>query len=98
MGETVAKFRNFLLAKRLAVGFGNFVELALVDDVYGAFGAHDGDFRGGPAEIGVRSNIFRSHHAVRPAVGFARYPGNFRNTYSPSRKPHLHPPLADPPN
>src|SRR5260370_28052015 len=80
MGETVAKSSNFLLAKRLALGFGNFVELALVDDVYGAFGAHDGDFRGGPGEIGVRSNMFRSHDAVRTAVGFARYHGNFRNS------------------
>src|SRR5260370_7028787 len=80
MGETVAKFSNFLLAKRLAVGFGNFVEVALVDDVYGAFGAHDGDFRGGRGEIGVRSNMCRSHEAVRAAVGFARYHGNFRNS------------------
>ncbi len=80
IGKAVAEFGDFFLAKLFALGFGNFVELALVDDIYGAFRTHDGDLRGGPGEIGIGSNVFRSHDAISPAVGFAGDDRDFRDS------------------
>src|SRR6266478_5194316 len=71
VGETVAKFFDFFTAHRFALGFRNFFQLTLVDDVDGAFGAHDRDFRGGPREIGVGADVLGSHDAIGATVGFA---------------------------
>jgi len=44
----------------------------LLTDIHSALGAHDGDFGGGPGEIGIRSKcVFESHDAIRAAVGLA---------------------------
>src|SRR5205823_563527 len=79
IGKAVAEFGDFFLAELFALGFGSFVELALVDDIYGAFGAHDGDLRGGPGEIRIGSNVFGCHYAVRAAVCFTGDDSDFRD-------------------
>src|SRR5580692_1514139 len=43
VGETVAEFGDFFLAKFRAFARRGGVEFAFVDNVHGAFGAHDGD-------------------------------------------------------
>src|SRR5579859_1671570 len=58
IGEALAEFLNLLLAKLFAFGFRGFVQVAFIDDVNGAFRAHDGNFRVGPCEIRVRANVF----------------------------------------
>ena len=72
IGEALAELGDFFSAQALAVGFGGAVEFALVDDVDGALGAHDGNFGGGPGEVRVGANVFAGHDAVGAAVGFAR--------------------------
>src|SRR6266436_36160 len=79
IGKAFAEFGNFLLAESFALGFGSLRQFAFVNNIYGAFRAHDGDFSRGPREIGVRANVFARHDAVRPAVGFARDDSDFRD-------------------
>ena len=95
IGKAVAELGDFFLAQFLAVRFGNFVEIALVDDVHGALRTHDRDFRGGPGEIGIRSNVFRSHDAVCATVGLTRDDGDFRNGGFGERKEQLRAMLDD---
>ncbi len=71
VSKAVAEFSDFFAAQGFAFGFRNFFQLAFVDDVDGAFRAHDGDFRGGPGEIGVGADVLGGHDAIRAAVGFA---------------------------
>ncbi len=47
------------------------------DDIYGALGAHHRDLGAGPRQVYVAANVLRRHHAVGPAVRFARYHGQF---------------------
>src|SRR6266436_6379090 len=71
VSKAVAEFSDFFAAQGFAFGFRNFFQLAFVDDVDGAFRAHDGDFRGGPGEIGVGADVLGGHDAIGAAVGFA---------------------------
>src|SRR5260370_32756117 len=79
IGKALAKFGDFLLAKFFALGFGGFCQFAFVDNVYGPFGAHDGNFRGGPGEVSVSADVFTGHDAIRAAVRLARDYGDLRN-------------------
>src|SRR6266478_8214118 len=71
IGEALAKLADFFAANRFAFGFRNLFQFTLVDDVDRAFGAHHGDFRGGPGEIGVGADVLGGHDAIGAAVGFA---------------------------
>src|SRR2546421_4222470 len=71
IGEAFAEFGNFFLAEFFALRLGSFVKLALVHDIDRALRAHDGDLGGGPGEVGVRSNVLRSHDAICATVRFA---------------------------
>src|SRR2546421_6411692 len=53
-------------------GFLRLLDLLLEDDLNGALGPHDGEFRGGPSEIEVPADMFRAHDVVGSAVGLAR--------------------------
>src|ERR1700693_6610078 len=77
IGEAVAEFGNFFAAQRFAFGFRGFLQFTFVNNVDGAFRAHDGDFRGGPGEIGVGADVFGGHDAIGAAVGFAGDDGDF---------------------
>src|SRR5882762_802401 len=79
IGEAFAEFGNFFLAEFFALGFGSFVKLALVHDIDGALRAHDGDLGGGPGEVGVGSNVLRSHDAICATVSFAGDDGDLRD-------------------
>src|SRR6266849_20257 len=77
IGEAIAEFGDFFAAHGFAFGLRNFFQFTLVDDVDGAFGAHHGDFRGGPGEIGVGADVLGGHDAIGTAVGFAGDDGDF---------------------
>ena len=79
VGEAVAKFGDFFAAQCFAFGLRDFFQLTFLDDVDGAFGAHDSDFRGGPREIGVGADVLGSHDAISSAVGLASDDGDFGN-------------------
>src|SRR6266481_9961667 len=78
VSKAVAEFCDFFAAQRFALGLRNFFQLAFVDDVDRAFGAHHGDFRGGPGEIGVGADVLGGHDAIGAAVGFAGDDSDFR--------------------
>src|SRR6185312_8309598 len=65
VGEALPELGDFLLAQAVFAGVGKFTA---VDDVNGAFGAHDRDFGGGPGEIYVRADVLGAHHAIGAAV------------------------------
>ncbi len=75
--ETVLEFFDLLLAH--GVGVGRCSNLAAIDDVDCALGTHHGNLGGGPCEIHVASQVFRSHDAVGTPVGFARDDCDFRD-------------------
>src|ERR1700687_879889 len=77
IGEAVAEFGDFFATQRFAFGFRDFLQFTFVNNVDGAFRAHDGDFRGGPGEIGVGADVFGGHDAIGAAVGFAGDDRNF---------------------
>src|SRR6202795_4461336 len=79
IGEAVAEFGDFFLAEFFAPGFGSFVELALVDDIHRTLGTHYGNLRRRPGEIGVGTDVFGGHHAVRATVGLAGDDSDFRD-------------------
>jgi len=79
IGKGVAKFVDLVAAQGLAFRCGGAIDFAFVDDVDGAFGAHNRDFRGGPREIVIGANVFRGHDAVRAAVGLSGDQRNLRN-------------------
>src|SRR5260370_37680386 len=68
IGEAVAEFGDFFAAHGFAFRLRNFFEFTLVYDVDGAFGAHDGNFRGGPCEIGVGADVLGGHNAIGSAL------------------------------
>src|SRR6266478_85398 len=71
IGKAVTEFGDFFAANRFAFGLRNFFQLTFVDDIDRAFGAHHGDFRCGPGEIGVGANVLGGHDAIGAAVSFA---------------------------
>src|SRR5438477_11223475 len=64
IGETLAELLNFLFPQALAFGLGRAFDLPFVDDVYGTFGSHDGNFRRGPGEIRIGADVFAGHNAM----------------------------------
>src|SRR5262249_5592231 len=52
-------------------GAGGVGEVAAVEDVDRAGGAHDGDLGGGPGEVDVAAEVLGAHDVVGAAVGFA---------------------------
>src|SRR6267154_1295015 len=78
--EAFPEFGDFFPAQFFAIGFGSSIEFAFVDDVDGAFRAHYSYFRHGPGKVCVGANVFRSHDAIRAAVGLARDDGDFRHS------------------
>src|SRR6516225_1410405 len=54
--ELLTKLADFLGARGNGIRRG--VQLAFVEDVHGAFRAHDGDLRGRPRVVEIRSNVF----------------------------------------
>src|SRR6202030_154471 len=64
--------RDLLLAQRLAFRLWRVFDLALVNNVYGAFRTHNGDFRRGPREVGIGADVLAGHDAVCPAIRLAR--------------------------
>src|SRR5882762_5816294 len=77
VSKAVAEFGDFFAAQGFAFRFRNFFQLTFVDDVDRTFGAHHGDFRGGPGEIGVGADVLGGHDAIGAAVGFAGDDGDF---------------------
>ena len=61
----------------VTAGVGDRLELAAVDDVGGALGAHHGDLSGGPGQVDVGAEVLGAHHVVRAAVGLAGDHGEF---------------------
>src|SRR5215813_180289 len=57
VGESVAEFGDFLLAKFFAFRFRRSIEFTLVDDIHRAFRTHDGNLRTGPGRVGVGSYV-----------------------------------------
>src|SRR5262249_25105028 len=47
-------------------------DLAAIENSHGAFGAHHGHLGGRISEADVGADVFRSHHAIGSAIGFAR--------------------------
>ena len=66
-------------AARIAAGSAALLDLALVDDVDRALGAHHGDLGRGPGEVHVGADVLARHHAVGAAVGLARDHGDLRH-------------------
>src|SRR6266478_8506723 len=79
IGEAVTEFGDFFAAHRFAFGFRNFLQFTFINNVDCTLGSHDGDFRGGPGEIGVGANVFGGHDAIGAAIGFARDDGDLRD-------------------
>src|SRR5262249_15843460 len=69
VGEGVLVLGGFLPAQLVGVAGGG--ELAAVEDVDGAGGAHDGDLGGGPGEVEVTAEVLGAHDVVGAAVGLA---------------------------
>src|SRR5258708_27501662 len=57
----------------------SFGEFAAKRNLDGACRPHYRNLRRRPGEVDVGANVFRTHHAVRAAVGLARNYGNLRN-------------------
>src|SRR5580698_10239432 len=74
VGKSLGIFVDQLLHLRCFVFGGR--ELAPEDRLNGAFGAHHGDFCGGPCKVDVGPDMFARHDVVRAAV---RLPGDNRN-------------------
>src|SRR5580704_10845177 len=96
VGEAVAKFGDFFLAKTIPIGLGDFVQFALVDDVHGALRTHYSNFGGGPCEVGVGADVLAGHDAIRAAVRFAGYDRDFRDGGFREGKKKLRAVLDDP--
>lgn len=52
------------------------VQLLLVDDLYGAIGAHHGDLGSGPGVVHIAPQMLGAHHTIGAAVGLAQDHGH----------------------
>ncbi len=75
VGEGLFVAFDFLRPRR--GGVARFFDFPGEDDVGRPFGSHDGDFRLGPGQDDVRSEVFAAHAQVAPAVGFPEDEGDF---------------------
>src|ERR1700737_3971122 len=80
VGEAVAEFSDFFATHGFAFGLGDFFQFTFIDNVDGAFGAHYGNFGGGPGEIGVGADVLGGHDAIGATVGLAGDDGDFRHS------------------